>query len=149
MALLQIPLLKNGEDEELSVENLVRYGVSWGLFDSIDTLEKVRDRVRSLVDKLKYRCLLLGGHDHDLVKMHDVIRDVMVSIASKDRGMHTLTNVANLNDKSLRDSTAISLPSCESDQLPESSIFDFSTFGHGTFILHQPSKSPNVDFPQL
>ncbi|GMN47161.1 hypothetical protein TIFTF001_016334 [Ficus carica] len=109
----------HAEDEEISVENLVRYGVSWGLFDSIDTLEKARDRVRSLVDKLKYRCLLLGGHDHDLVKMHDVIRDVMVSIASKDRGMHTLTNVAKLNDKSLRDSTAIFLPSCESDQLPE------------------------------
>lgn len=109
----------HAEDEEISVENLVRYGVSWGLFDSIDTLEKVRDRVRSLVDKLKYRCLLLGGHDHDLVKMHDVIRDVMVAIASKDRGMHTLTNVAKLNVKSLRDSTAISLPCCESDQLPE------------------------------
>ncbi|GMN43663.1 hypothetical protein TIFTF001_012865 [Ficus carica] len=112
-----------GEDTDIEVEDLRMIGVGWGLFQNVSTLADARTRVESLVVKLKDRCLLLGGDDDDWVKMHDVIRDVAVSIASNEGGMHSVT-INELEDcqnkKKLKDSKAISiLRHPGSNQLPE------------------------------
>ncbi|CAL5380615.1 unnamed protein product [Camellia sinensis] len=54
----------------------------------LNTVEDVRARVRTLVDGLKSSCLLLDGTGRiqNGVKMHDVIRDVAISIAEDEKG---------------------------------------------------------------
>ncbi|KAA8525920.1 hypothetical protein F0562_007980 [Nyssa sinensis] len=72
------------EDTQISIDDLVRYGVGMRFLRNLDTMEKARNRVHMLVDTLKTSSLLLEGRDENLVKMHDVIRDVAISIASKE-----------------------------------------------------------------
>ncbi|KAA8524669.1 hypothetical protein F0562_011092 [Nyssa sinensis] len=73
------------EDAEISIDDLVRYGMGLRVIQNVDTLEEARNRVHKLVGTLKTRCLLLEGSiDKNKVKMHDVIRDVGISIA-KDK----------------------------------------------------------------
>ncbi|KAL5574993.1 hypothetical protein UlMin_016692 [Ulmus minor] len=106
------------EDERIDTEDLMRYGVGWGLFQDVDTLDEARDRVNSLLDKLKARCLLLDGsyaHGDNTVRvmMHDVIRDVGISIASEERRMINFKTAFKLEEwsskRKLKDSTAIFL----------------------------------------
>ncbi|KAL5562865.1 hypothetical protein UlMin_032612 [Ulmus minor] len=89
----------HGEDANVPVNDLKFYGIGLDLFRE----------VHLLVDKLKAHCLLLDGDYEGRVKMHDVIRDVMISIAKKDEHMHCLTKVADLEDGDFRESKAIVL----------------------------------------
>ncbi|XP_042494306.1 disease resistance protein At4g27190-like [Macadamia integrifolia] len=80
------------EDYDISIELLVEYGIGEGLFQHVDTMEEARDRALMIVDNLKSSCLLLDGMRQDWavsfhyaigsVRMHDVIRDMAISIAS-------------------------------------------------------------------
>ncbi|XP_050277956.1 disease resistance protein At4g27190-like [Quercus robur] len=101
----------HGEDDDIKVEDLLRYGVGWGLFDNVDTIEGARCRVHSLVERLKDSSLLLDGDDNGTVKMHDVIRDVVINIASEEKHMFTIRTAIELQNLSKReDAVAISLP---------------------------------------
>ncbi|KAJ4721772.1 Disease resistance protein [Melia azedarach] len=67
-------------------DELLMYGMGVGLFDGIKEMEKRRARVQTLVQQLKDSCLLLDGKTtHDDFSMHDVVRDVVKSIAFRDR----------------------------------------------------------------
>jgi len=72
------------EDFDIPIEVLLRYGVGLRLFKGINVLWKVRNRVHTIVDKLKRRFMLLAGNAEECVKMHDVVRDVIISIASTE-----------------------------------------------------------------
>ncbi|KAI4346781.1 hypothetical protein L6164_007649 [Bauhinia variegata] len=72
------------EDFDIPIEVLLRHMVGLGLFKGIDALWKVRNRVHTLVDKLKSHFMLLESNKEESVKMHDVVRDVMISIASRE-----------------------------------------------------------------
>ncbi|CAB4286358.1 unnamed protein product [Prunus armeniaca] len=72
------------EDYDIPIEYLVRYGWGRGYFSNIDSVEEARNRVHSLVDKLQRRFLLLESKWKDHTKMHDIVRDVTISIASRD-----------------------------------------------------------------
>ncbi|XP_060974351.1 uncharacterized protein LOC115695606 [Cannabis sativa] len=88
------------EDQEIQVEDLIRYSMGWRLLQGIYTVSEARNRVNSLVDTLKSHCLLLDGTStSDEVKMHDVIRDVCIKIAKEDHGhghmmMNNITSAA-------------------------------------------------------
>ncbi|KAG5555943.1 hypothetical protein RHGRI_006552 [Rhododendron griersonianum] len=74
------------EDEDIRIEDLARYGLGLSLFDGIAEMEKVRPQVFLIVDDLKSRCLLLDGKNkEECVKVHDVVRDMGISIASKNK----------------------------------------------------------------
>ncbi|KAF3457379.1 hypothetical protein FNV43_RR02036 [Rhamnella rubrinervis] len=116
------------EDENIDIEYLLRHSAGWGLFHGISKLEEARNKVVTLVEDLKTRCLLLNGDFNGFVKMHDVIRDVTVSIASQERHMYNLSDVAELeecsNETKLKDSIAVSLSEIVRNcQLPERLIF--------------------------
>ncbi|XP_058072688.1 probable disease resistance protein At4g27220 [Magnolia sinica] len=64
-------------------EEMIKYGIGEGLFKDVNTLEEASCRVHMLFDKLKTSCLLLEGDGPNSVKMHDVVRDVALSIASR------------------------------------------------------------------
>ncbi|TQE00898.1 hypothetical protein C1H46_013438 [Malus baccata] len=72
------------EDYDIPIEYLVRYGWGRGYFSSSFTLEDARNRVHSLVGQLKRRFLLLDSGKSEATKMHDVVRDVAIWIASRD-----------------------------------------------------------------
>ncbi|XP_058212380.1 disease resistance protein At4g27190-like isoform X2 [Rhododendron vialii] len=72
------------EDYDIKVEDIVRYGIGLKLFKRIDSVGEARDRVCAHVDHLKKCFLLMDGTDDRFVKMHDVVRDVAISIASRE-----------------------------------------------------------------
>ncbi|KAF3457899.1 hypothetical protein FNV43_RR02559 [Rhamnella rubrinervis] len=112
------------EDANMSIQDLLNLVTGWGLFRNVYTLEAARDRLQTLLDKLKAHGLLSNGTDVDSVKMHDIIRDVGISIASADpynmyniRGNDELKECLE-NDK-LKDALAISLgANYEDESLP-------------------------------
>ncbi|KAH9752940.1 Disease resistance protein [Citrus sinensis] len=110
------------EGDAIEVSDLLRYGVGWGLFENVYTLEEARSRVHRLIDNLKSSCLLLDGDAEDEVKMHDVIHVVAVSIAAEKR-MFNIPNVADVEKKmeetKQKGPIAISLPHRDIQELPE------------------------------
>ncbi|KAI5660477.1 hypothetical protein M9H77_29270 [Catharanthus roseus] len=102
------------EDYDIPIEILVKYGKGLCLFSDIDSLENVRNRVHSLVSDLRSFSLLLAGNEEGSVKMHDVVRDVVISIASFDD--HRLKQLQFVNED--KSGTAISLNINEFDKLP-------------------------------
>ncbi|XP_052174526.1 probable disease resistance protein At4g27220 [Diospyros lotus] len=68
------------EDAEISIDDLVRYSFALGFLRKVDTLKVARNRVQAMVNMLKRSCLLLNGENKNFVKMHDIIRDLAISI---------------------------------------------------------------------
>ncbi|GAY60058.1 hypothetical protein CUMW_199170 [Citrus unshiu] len=106
------------------VTDVIYYGMGLGLFQNINTLEEARDRAHTLVDKLKNSCLLLDGDTSEGFSMHDVVRDVAISIASRVQHVFAVENeVVPLNswpDKdALKVCTAISLFNTNISELPQ------------------------------
>ncbi|KAM2244925.1 hypothetical protein ACFXTI_005927 [Malus domestica] len=85
------------EDYDIPIEYLVRYGWGRGFFSNCFTLEDARNRVHSLVDQLQRRFLLLGSGKRETTKMHDVVRDVAIWIASTDPHGFLIRNDAENN----------------------------------------------------
>ncbi|XP_058205815.1 uncharacterized protein LOC131319541 isoform X4 [Rhododendron vialii] len=74
------------EDEDIRLEDLARYGFGLSLFDGMNQMGKVRDQVVLIVNDLKSRYLLQDSREREeCVKVHDVVRDMGISIASKER----------------------------------------------------------------
>ncbi|KAG5550593.1 hypothetical protein RHGRI_015519 [Rhododendron griersonianum] len=72
------------EDAQVPIEELARHCMARRLLcQEPTTLEKARVIVRSVVNTLKTSCLLLDGENDDFVKMHDIVRDVAISIAKE------------------------------------------------------------------
>ncbi|KAG6672363.1 hypothetical protein I3842_16G053700 [Carya illinoinensis] len=72
------------EDHDVPIEHLVRYGVAKRFFEGYDTVEETRLHVHAIVKNLRRLNLLLNSNKDECVKMHDVVRDVAISIASKE-----------------------------------------------------------------
>ncbi|KAF5942974.1 hypothetical protein HYC85_020616 [Camellia sinensis] len=74
------------EDAEISIDDLVRYSFGMRLLDQdLNTFDEVTNRVLAMVDVLKTSCLLLDDTNESVVKMHDIIRDVAISIAEDEK----------------------------------------------------------------
>ncbi|XVF30826.1 hypothetical protein REPUB_Repub16aG0091400 [Reevesia pubescens] len=74
------------------IEDLLIYGKGLGIFHGVDSIQEARDKVLTLVSNLKASCLLLDGstpkYSNDVRErfdMHDVVRDVAISISSRDQ----------------------------------------------------------------
>ncbi|GLT60015.1 hypothetical protein SLA2020_328050 [Shorea laevis] len=68
---------------KFSIRDLLKYGVGLGLF--ANTIEEARNEVFTLISKLRASSLLIDDCDNDRFDMHDLIHDVAVSIANRDR----------------------------------------------------------------
>ncbi|XP_017982383.1 PREDICTED: disease resistance protein At4g27190 [Theobroma cacao] len=75
-----------------TIFDLLKYGMALGLLQGIKTMEEARQRLQRLVQNLKSSCLLLDGRMAEEFTMHDVIRDIAASIASRDRHMFFMRN---------------------------------------------------------
>ncbi|KAI8547970.1 hypothetical protein RHMOL_Rhmol07G0236500 [Rhododendron molle] len=73
------------KDVETSIDDLARHCLTRCLLSQNPrTLEEARDAVRTLVGSLKSASLLSNDNDENVVRIHDVIRDVGISIARKE-----------------------------------------------------------------
>ncbi|XP_049401876.1 probable disease resistance protein At1g61310 isoform X3 [Solanum stenotomum] len=71
------------EDSDIRTEKLLKYGMGLRIFSKIKNIEEARDRMCNLLETLKDSFLLSQGSKRNHVKMHDVIRDVAINIASE------------------------------------------------------------------
>ncbi|XP_028085381.1 disease resistance protein At4g27190-like isoform X2 [Camellia sinensis] len=71
------------EDFDIPIEVLVRYAIGIELFERIDSVHQARNRVYFIVDDLKKCYLLMESENEECIKMHDVVRDVAISIACR------------------------------------------------------------------
>ncbi|KAM7505418.1 hypothetical protein LguiB_004322 [Lonicera macranthoides] len=111
------------EDYDIPIECLVRY--AWGLRLSKDVknLEAARNRINSMVDRLKSCYLLLASDMEGHVKMHDVVRDFGLIEASNGENVYLVRHDAELkelpqNDTMIEPYTAISIGTREKFELP-------------------------------
>ncbi|KAK8514609.1 hypothetical protein V6N12_057508 [Hibiscus sabdariffa] len=97
-------------------EDLLRYAIGLGFIHDLNTIEASRDRVLTLLSDLKASCLLLEGSRPNCFDMHDVVRDVAQSIASRD--LHWLTSLKEGTDEEkMKESQLISLQNTEVSEL--------------------------------
>ncbi|KAG8661037.1 disease resistance protein At4g27190 isoform X3 [Manihot esculenta] len=103
------------EDFNIPVEDLLEFGMGLRLFKDVEYVHEGRDRIYKLIDMLKGSNLLLEGDDkwNESVKMHDLVRDVAISLASRNKQWHTLQSQARIkewqDDDGYKNCTAISL----------------------------------------
>ncbi|XP_030959915.1 disease resistance protein At4g27190-like [Quercus lobata] len=111
------------EDVVIEIDLLWRYLAGLEFFEDVYKMEEVRNRVHTLVNSLKDSCLLLEGNESGTFKMHDVIRDVAIYIADKDKEMLTIRSSDDLKNwsymKKLKDSFGIALFDVDFKELPE------------------------------
>ncbi|KAG5547796.1 hypothetical protein RHGRI_013474 [Rhododendron griersonianum] len=85
-----------------------------------DTLEEARDIVCSVVNTLKTSCLLLDGENVNFVKMHDIVRDVAISIAKEEKAFLVKHGVKEWPETGTYEKySAISLRSKTIHELPD------------------------------
>ncbi|KAF8395844.1 hypothetical protein HHK36_019798 [Tetracentron sinense] len=110
------------EDHQIEIEDLARYGMGQGLFQDVDTIEEARGKAHTTIEHLKASCLLLDGFNNDFIKMHDVVRHVAKTIASKDKHVLVRAGEAGLkewpNKGTFEHDTGISLMDNDIVELP-------------------------------
>ncbi|XP_031283568.1 probable disease resistance protein At4g27220 [Pistacia vera] len=100
------------EDYEISLDELVRIGMGLDLYQDVNSIEELRKQFRVMVNNLKASGLLIDAGE-EVVKMHDMVRDVAIWISSK--GKHVFMNKSSMGlterrqKNMLEQCTAISL----------------------------------------
>ncbi|XP_057460991.1 disease resistance protein At4g27190-like isoform X1 [Actinidia eriantha] len=110
------------EDYDIQIEGLARFAMGKRLFSDVDTMEEARRQTHEIIMHLKASCLLLDSDKEGCVKMHDMVRDLAIGIAS--RGNITFLVRAGLglkewpNMETFEDSMCISLMTSDIKKLP-------------------------------
>ncbi|WMV31119.1 hypothetical protein MTR67_024504 [Solanum verrucosum] len=110
------------EDSDIRIEELLKYGMGLRIFSGIENLEDARKRVCFLLKILTDCFLLSQGSDKNHVKMHDVVRDVAISIASE--GEHKFMVSHDVN----------------SEQFPSRTSYEH--FSHMSIVANKFDKHP-------
>ncbi|ESR45750.1 hypothetical protein CICLE_v10003533mg [Citrus x clementina] len=102
--------------------DLFKYSMGLGIFKGVNKMEDARDKLYALVHELRDSCLLLEGESNEQLSMHDVVRDVAISIACRQQHVFSVRNedVWDWPDKdALRNCKAISLIKNSNREFPE------------------------------
>ncbi|CAA2987035.1 disease resistance At4g27190-like [Olea europaea subsp. europaea] len=136
------PISEECKNHEISTDEMVRYAWGLELFKDTTTLITTRYKVNSIVDNLK-SCYLLLSADIECVRLHDVVRDVCLQIASKDKHAYI-----GLKEWPRRDNNelynAISLTSNELNQIP--SGLEYPNLKFLLVICNQQSLNTSKEF---
>ncbi|KAG4922372.1 hypothetical protein JHK86_051185 [Glycine max] len=106
------------------IMDLVKFCIGLGLLQGVHTIREARNKVNMLIEELKESTLLVESLSHDRFNMHDIVRDVALSISSKEKHVFFMKN-GILDEWPHKDEleryTAICLHFCDiNDGLPES-----------------------------
>ncbi|KAL9403396.1 hypothetical protein Peur_000368 [Populus x canadensis] len=111
------------EDYDIPIQDLTRYAVGYGLHQVAEPIEDARKRVSVAIENLKDCCMLLGSETEEHVKMHDLVRDVAIHIASEEYGFMVKAGLGlekwPMSDTSFEGCTTISLMGNQLAELPE------------------------------
>ncbi|XP_077223385.1 disease resistance protein At4g27190-like [Tasmannia lanceolata] len=72
------------EDFEIPVERMIRYLIAEGILVKFENLEEAMNKGCAFIEKLKSCSLLLESEQKGKVRMHDMVRDMAIWIASKE-----------------------------------------------------------------
>ncbi|XP_050123925.1 probable disease resistance protein At4g27220, partial [Malus sylvestris] len=106
------------------LSDLFKYAMGLGLFKNCHSLEQASNALHSWIEQLKDSCLLLDNVGDEFIRMHDLVHNVAITIASKDQCTLFRTSGGELkewpNDRDfLEKCTTISLAHCNIPRLPE------------------------------
>ncbi|KAG5047692.1 hypothetical protein JHK86_017098 [Glycine max] len=141
------------EDYEIDLEDLFRFGRGLRITGTFETIEEAREEMLLAVGILMDSCLLLHA-GNEKVKMHDMVRDVALWIAS-ERGQAILASTAKdlravIKDETIKDKRAISLWDLKNGQLSNGNHMNCPTLKilllHSSIIGFEVS---NVCFERL
>ncbi|KAL6286198.1 hypothetical protein ACE6H2_010588 [Prunus campanulata] len=112
-----------GESCTIFISDLLKYTMGLGLMKNVNTVEAARDALVSHAKKLKDSCLLLDNNYEGSIRMHELVRDIAMEIASNN-GQHVFKAYGDElkewpNEDFLKKCTAISVRSCKIPRLPE------------------------------
>eukprot|EP00258_Populus_trichocarpa_P033498 XP_024449517.1 probable disease resistance protein At1g61300 [Populus trichocarpa] len=112
------------EDYDIPIEDLTRYAVGCGLHQDTEPIEDARKRVSVAIENLKDCCMLLGTETEEHVRMHDLVRDFAIQIASSEEYGFMVKAGIGLKEwpmsiKSFEACTTISLMGNKLTELPE------------------------------
>ena len=119
----------------IDIADLLYYGMGLRLFKGTNTLEEAKDRTDTLVDNLKASNLLLETGHNAAVRIHDVVRNVAVIIASKEHHVFALQRTVLRKEEwpsmdELKKITWVSLYEPDCHELPEGLLCPkFELFG--------------------
>nr|CAN65562.1 hypothetical protein VITISV_009359 [Vitis vinifera] len=109
---------------QIYISDLLKYGVGLRLFQGTNTLEEAKNRIDTLVDKLKSSNFLLETGHNAVVRMHDLVRSTARKIASEQ--LHVFTHQKTTvrveewpRTDELQKVTWVSLGDCDIHELPE------------------------------
>ncbi|XP_071939337.1 disease resistance protein At4g27190-like [Coffea arabica] len=112
------------EDHDIKIEDIARNALGKGMFTDVETMEEARRETRWIIRNLTDCCLLLDSSTADSVRMHDMVRDFAISMAST--GEHGFVIKAGLglkewpNQETLeRNAVIISLMANHIQSLPD------------------------------
>ncbi|WVZ07080.1 hypothetical protein V8G54_020426 [Vigna mungo] len=74
------------------VMDLVKFCIGLGLLQGVHTIREARNKVNMLIEELKESSLLLESYSSNRFNMHDIVRDVALSISSKEKQVFFMKN---------------------------------------------------------
>ncbi|XP_061364302.1 uncharacterized protein LOC133307764 [Gastrolobium bilobum] len=83
---------------ENSAEYFLKVAMGLDIFKHINTVEGARNRLYKIIGSLKASCLLLEGNISEHIQMHDLVREVAISIAFKVRNAFVVQQKTELNE---------------------------------------------------
>ncbi|GMY31339.1 probable disease resistance protein At4g27220 [Fagus crenata] len=109
------------EDYDISIEELSRYAMGLEEYQDVNSLDEVRSQVHVAINHMRESALLLeSDHGEEYVKMHDMVRDVALWIASKGENEFKLIAYTHLaKNMNFERVTTISLMASNTKQLPD------------------------------
>ncbi|KAF5464031.1 hypothetical protein F2P56_014144 [Juglans regia] len=133
------------EDFSIKIDELVWYWLAEGLIDDREKYDDFYSRGISLIENLKDSCLLEDGSSEGTVKMHDVVRDVSIWIAStcSEDGSKSLVRSGNgLKEISATELSSslkrVSFMNNDLERLPDDSVIQCSEAS--TLLLENNSR---------
>ncbi|KAJ9691574.1 hypothetical protein PVL29_013686 [Vitis rotundifolia] len=149
-------------DGDISMDRLLQHAMGLNLFEGFYSWAIATNKLITLVQNLKASSLLLEGEDGDnhrysglcfdgnentLVRMHDVVRDVARSIASKDPHRFVMREAVELREwqrtDECRNCTRISLICRNMAELPQGLVCPQLEF----FLLNSSNDDPYLKIP--
>ncbi|KAL3729787.1 hypothetical protein ACJRO7_026860 [Eucalyptus globulus] len=106
-----------------SLENLVRYSIGLGLLQEVSSMEEARNRLISHIHALQASSFLLDSEDVDGFKIHDLVHEFVVSVASRDHPLLVLKDKDESIPESSKDKLnsyrAVCFPIVDMEELPQ------------------------------
>ncbi|XP_068488939.1 uncharacterized protein [Phaseolus vulgaris] len=127
------------------IMDLVKFCIGLNLLQGFHTITDARKRVKEVIHELEESSLLVRSYSGDRFNMHDIVRDVAISISSKEKHVFFMKN-SILDEWPHEDDferyTAIFLHYCDiNDELPE------SIHCSRLEVLHIDNKSESFKIP--